>query len=126
MCVCVCVERKRRFSAKRNRSKRIKSKTDSDMARNERERKMDSSIALLHFLSLSLSYLDYSISTMSWYHASILAADRRPSRLIASCKRFSRRLSSGIFRAVRRIQIPGRSSFHVFFPIVPSLAFEAI
>jgi hypothetical protein len=45
---------------------------------------------------------------MSWYHSTLLSADRRPSRLIASCKRFSRRLSTGIFRAVRRIQVPGR------------------
>jgi len=36
----------------------------------------------------------------------MLTTDRRPSRLIASCKRFSRRLSTGIFRAVRRIQVP--------------------
>lgn len=44
---------------------------------------------------------------MSWYHSTLLSADRRPSRLIASCKRFSRRLSTGIFRAVRRIQVSG-------------------
>ncbi|CAF1495734.1 unnamed protein product [Rotaria magnacalcarata] len=42
---------------------------------------------------------------MSWYHSTLLTVDRRPSRLIASCKRFSRRLSTGIFRAVRRIQV---------------------
>ncbi|CAF4008433.1 unnamed protein product, partial [Rotaria sordida] len=42
---------------------------------------------------------------MSWYHSTLLNADRRPSRIIASCKRFSRRLSTGIFRAVRRIQV---------------------
>jgi hypothetical protein len=46
---------------------------------------------------------------MSWYHSSLLTTDRRPSHLIASCKRFSRRLSTGIFRAVRRIQVPGIS-----------------
>jgi hypothetical protein len=45
---------------------------------------------------------------MNWYPATILSTDRRPSRLIASCKRFSRRLSTGIFRVVRRIQVPGR------------------
>jgi Ca2+-binding EF-hand superfamily protein len=43
---------------------------------------------------------------MSWYHSTLFSMDRRPSRLIASCKRFSRRLSTGIFRAVRRIQVP--------------------
>jgi len=43
---------------------------------------------------------------MSWYHSTFLNTDRRPSRLIASCKRFSRRLSTGIFRAVRRVQLP--------------------
>ena len=45
---------------------------------------------------------------MSWYHAAVVATDRRPSRIVASCKRFSRRLSTGITRAVRRIQVPGR------------------
>ena len=44
---------------------------------------------------------------MSWYHSAMLTVDRRPSRLIASCQRFSRRLSTGIFRAVRRIQTTG-------------------
>ncbi|CAF3956020.1 unnamed protein product [Rotaria sordida] len=40
---------------------------------------------------------------MSWYHSTLLTTDRRTSRIIASCKRFSRRLSTGIFRVVRRI-----------------------
>ncbi|CAF1204290.1 unnamed protein product [Rotaria sp. Silwood1] len=40
---------------------------------------------------------------MSWYHSTLVTTDRRTSRIIASCKRFSRRLSTGIFRAVRRI-----------------------
>jgi hypothetical protein len=52
---------------------------------------------------------------MSWYHLAMFNMDRRPSRLIASCKRFSRRLSTGIFRVVRRIQVPGRSFDFPFF-----------
>jgi len=52
---------------------------------------------------------------MSWYHAAILATDRRPSRLIASCKQFSRRLSTGIFRVVRRIQVPGKENLYILF-----------
>lgn len=52
---------------------------------------------------------------MSWYHSTLLSTDRRPSRLIASCKRFSRRLSTGIFRAVRRIQVPGRETLIFLF-----------
>ncbi|UJR31684.1 hypothetical protein I4U23_019165 [Adineta vaga] len=43
---------------------------------------------------------------MSWYHSMVLNTDRRPSRLIASCKQFSRRVSVSISRAVRRIQVP--------------------
>ncbi|CAF1076133.1 unnamed protein product [Adineta ricciae] len=43
---------------------------------------------------------------MSWYHSTLLNTDRRPSRIIASCKQFSRRVSVGISRAVRRIQVP--------------------
>jgi hypothetical protein len=45
---------------------------------------------------------------MSWYHSAMLTVDRRPTSLIASCQRFSRRLSTGIFRVVRRIQTSGR------------------
>ncbi|CAF0889355.1 unnamed protein product [Adineta steineri] len=41
---------------------------------------------------------------MSWYHTALLSTDRPPYRIIASCKRFSRRLSTGIFRAIRRPQ----------------------
>ncbi|CAF0735025.1 unnamed protein product [Adineta steineri] len=43
---------------------------------------------------------------MSWVHSAIATTDRRPSRILESCKRFSRRLSTGITRAVRRIQVP--------------------
>ncbi|CAF5222305.1 unnamed protein product, partial [Rotaria magnacalcarata] len=39
---------------------------------------------------------------MSWYHATLATPDRRTSRIIATCKRFSRRLSTGIFRVVSR------------------------
>ncbi|CAF3539306.1 unnamed protein product [Rotaria socialis] len=39
---------------------------------------------------------------MSWYHATLAIPDRRTSRIIATCKRFSRRLSTGIFRVVSR------------------------
>ncbi len=55
---------------------------------------------------------------MSWYHLAMFNMDRRPSRLIASCKRFSRRLSTGIFRVVRRIQVPGRSFDFPFFCLI--------
>ena len=56
---------------------------------------------------------------MSWYHSALLNTDRRPSRLIASCKQFSRRVSVGISRAVRRMQVPGKvetrkQSTHIF------------
>ena len=44
---------------------------------------------------------------MSWYHSTLLTTDRRATRIIATCKRFSRRLSTGIFRVVRRIQTTG-------------------
>ncbi|CAF0812262.1 unnamed protein product [Adineta ricciae] len=39
---------------------------------------------------------------MSWYHAALLSGDRPSYRFIDSCKRFSRRLSTGIYRVVRR------------------------
>ncbi|CAF2763889.1 unnamed protein product [Rotaria sp. Silwood2] len=45
----------------------------------------------------------YINKIMSWYHSTLITTDRRTSRIIASCKRFSRRLSTGIFRVVRRI-----------------------
>jgi hypothetical protein len=44
---------------------------------------------------------------MSWYHSALLGTDRRSIDIVASCRRFSRRLSTGIFRAVRRIQATG-------------------
>ena len=47
---------------------------------------------------------------MSWYHSTLINTDRRPSRLIASCKRFSRRFSTSIFRAVLRNQGSGMNA----------------
>jgi hypothetical protein len=44
---------------------------------------------------------------MSWYHSAFLTVDRHPGNILASCRRFSRRLSTGIFRAVRRIKASG-------------------
>ena len=45
---------------------------------------------------------------MSWYHAALLSPDRPSYRIIDSCKRFSRRLSTGIYRAVRRRPTAGK------------------
>ncbi len=55
--------------------------------------------------------LTKQVKIMSWYHSAFLTIDRRPSNLIASCRRFSRRLSTGIFRAVRRIKTSGRDFY---------------
>ena len=62
---------------------------------------------------------------MSWYHSTLLNTDRRPSRIIASCKQFSRRVSGGISRAVRRMQVPGKTEtrkqiIHIFMLFIPN------